>query len=527
MLRLLVFHVNQSTFCRRFCGDGVGVHPCGRPGQAQGHAPTWLRWVAVCTLVGFICLQPSINLPPAYGQATARADQPFGAAGAQALIEVTPFGNLNASTYNDNSFRITNTATGGQTITSLTVDLSTTVLPDIVFDPDGKAGDLVAKAFTPNDGTVATGYLNHQLRDFHNGSNDNDGFKRLTVNFNDFAPGENFGFSIDIDPTTIKGTNAPGPGESGSVSGLELIGATVTVTFSDGTTATSALFHRENSDSGSENMVRNPAPAQPAIALPGVNTPTTLFAAAQAVRVNAPAGSTIRLLRLEGALFVQAGGAYDLDAFEANSVVAWQAYRATVNDSGTVTIPVTLAKTGTDGGLNYLVAVVEGADGMTGSLSNRLVVDYAPEGNTAPTLAPLADQQSGEGNRVLVTVTATDPDTRPQPLTFSGVNLPPGLTINPTTGTISGLIALGAAAQSPYAVTVTVSDGADQVERTFSWTVTASPTSTPTITVTPAPSATPTPSTTAQPSPTPTSQPTATPTVDAGNAVLLLPLIQK
>ena len=196
-----------------------------------------------------------------------------------------------------------------------------------------------------------------------------------------------------------------------------------------------------------------------------------------------------------------------------------------------------MTKTGNDGGLNYLVAVVEAADGMTGPISNLLVVDYAPEGNTLPTLAPIADQQSGEGNTVLVTVTAADPDNRPQPLAFSGVNLPAGLTIDPTTGTISGLIAVGAAAQSPYPVTVTVSDGADRVDRTFTWTVTAPPTSTPTVSATSAPSAThtpsPTPSTTTQPSatatpsPTMTGQPTATPTVGAVSEIFLLPLIQK
>ncbi len=349
--------------------------------------PIWRRWFVVCTLVSFVCLQPLINSPTAYSQVRLPAALPLGTTGAQALIEVTPFGNINASTYNDNSFRITNTATGGQRITSLTVDLGTTLLPDMVFDPDGKAGDLVAKAFTPNDGALATGYLNHQLSDFHNGSNDNDGFDRLTVNFNDFTPGENFGFSIDIDPTTIKGTNAPGPGEAGSVSGLELIGATVTVTFSDGTTASVALFHRENSDSGAENMVRSPAPAQPTIIISGVNSPTTLFAAAQDVRVNASPGSTIRLLRLEAAMFEQPGGAYDLDPFEANSAVAWQEYRATIDGSGTVTIPVTLTKTGSDGGLNYLVAVVAAVDGMTGPTSNVLVVDYTPDGNT-PTVTP-------------------------------------------------------------------------------------------------------------------------------------------
>ncbi len=475
--------------------------------------------------------------------------QPAGTAGAQAFIEVTPYGNINASTYNDNAFRITNNATAGQSITSLTVDLRTTILPDIVFDPDGKAGDLVAKAFTPNDGSAATGYVSHQLSDFHNGIDDSEGFDRLQVSFNDFNPGENFGFSIDIDPTTIKGTNSPGPGESGSVSGLELIGATITVSFSDGNTISAHLFHRENSDSGSEAIVHASAPAAPTIAIPGVTTPTTLFSAAQNIQVNAPAGSTVRLLRVEGALFEQTGGGYDVDPFEANSAVTWQEQSATVDNSGLVTVPVTLTKSNTDGGLNYLVAVVEASDDTTGATSNLLVIDYAPEGNAAPTIAPIANQSSTEGATVAVTVTATDPDNRPQPLTFSATNLPPGLTINATTGQIGGTIAAGCAAGSPYAVSINVSDGADSADTTFQWSVSPPPTGTPptrtptpivtpsaTATATSPASSTATATATATATPTATLERTATPTptptatIDpqtGGEQRILLPLIRR
>ncbi|MEZ4619829.1 MAG: Ig domain-containing protein [Caldilineaceae bacterium] len=215
-------------------------------------------------------------------------------------------------------------------------------------------------------------------------------------------------------------------------------------------------------------------------------------------------------------------------------MVDWWEYSATVPGSGTVEFSVTLTKTKdlTGAGLNYFVAAVEAADGMTGPTSSVLVVEYAPEGNMPPAIATIADQQHEEGEAVLLTVTATDPDNRPQALTYSAQKLPAGLSIAPATGRITGIVADGAAAQSPYAVTITVSDGADSAERTFTWTVNAPPTSTPTPTTNPGvtptrtatPTATDTPAATTSPMSTPpTTTPTATPTLTGTTAPTATP----
>jgi len=358
-------------------------------------------------------------------------------AGAAAFLEVTPFGNLNASTYTDNAFRLTNQATAGQQLTSVTIDLSTALFPDLVFDPDGKAGDLVAKAFTPNDGAVAVGYTSHQLLGFHNGSNDADGFNQLQINFADFAPSESFGFSIDVDPTTIKGVPAPGPGEAGSVSGLELTGATVTVSFSDETSLTAPLFHRTASDSGSEIKLRSDLPAAPTITMPGVSAPTTLFVAAQTIQVSAPAGSTVRLFQVEGALFQQNGGGYDVDAFEANSAIAWAEYGTPVANNGQVTIPVTLTKNGAAGGINHFVAVVTDAAGA-GLMSTKLVIVYDPTGTpptTTPTATPTVTPTSAGATTATVTPSRTPTTTSTPSPTVTGTRQPtatPTVTPSPT-----------------------------------------------------------------------------------------------
>ena len=101
----------------------------------------------------------------------------------QALVQVTPSGGLNASTYTNGSFVIENTSTGGEQIVSVRIKLASGFLPDMIFDPDGLAGDNVAKPFTPNTGATATGLLGHTLLDPHNGIDGSDGYETLEIQF--------------------------------------------------------------------------------------------------------------------------------------------------------------------------------------------------------------------------------------------------------------------------------------------------------------------------------------------------------
>ncbi len=89
------------------------------------------------------------------------------------------------------------------------------------------------------------------------------------------------------------------------------------------------------------------------------------------------------------------------------------------------------------------------------------------EPNEPPTVTNPGAQVQVEGRAVNVTVSATDANN--DELTFSAQGLPPGLTINSSTGAITGTISDGAANNSPYAVTVTVSDGEEDVSVQFSW----------------------------------------------------------
>ena len=81
----------------------------------------------------------------------------------------------------------------------------------------------------------------------------------------------------------------------------------------------------------------------------------------------------------------------------------------------------------------------------------------------------LGDRSDAENDSISLSAAATDPDD--DPLTYAASGLPPGLTINASSGLISGTIAFNAAGE--YPVSLTVRDGTE-VDDTdvFTWTVT-------------------------------------------------------
>ena len=74
---------------------------------------------------------------------------------AQAFFGVTRNLGINASSFNSDSFVLTNESSAGIEITGLRIDCSTGFLPDMVFDPDGIAGDTASKCFEANSGAAA------------------------------------------------------------------------------------------------------------------------------------------------------------------------------------------------------------------------------------------------------------------------------------------------------------------------------------------------------------------------------------
>ena len=54
-------------------------------------------------------------------------------------------------------------------------------------------------------------------------------------------------------------------------------------------------------------------------------------------------------------------------------------------------------------------------------------------------------------------------------MTYSADGLPPGLSIDPSTGLISGVLAPGSSFNQPYWTTVTATDGVDSAQTSFCW----------------------------------------------------------
>ena len=97
--------------------------------------------------------------------------------------------------------------------------------------------------------------------------------------------------------------------------------------------------------------------------------------------------------------------------------------------------------------------------GLTVTGTVEIVVEPV---NQAPVLAePLPDREAREGDALSVPAGAGFSDREGAPLSFSATGLPPGLSLDPATGTISGTIAAGAAAQDGgrFLIAVTADDG--------------------------------------------------------------------
>jgi hypothetical protein len=81
---------------------------------------------------------------------------------------------------------------------------------------------------------------------------------------------------------------------------------------------------------------------------------------------------------------------------------------------------------------------------------------YSIVPNQPPTISSPGNQISGEGQSIALPITASDPEG--DSLGYAATGLPPGLSINSGTGVITGTIAAGARANSPYSSRVTVTD---------------------------------------------------------------------
>ena len=308
------------------------------------------------------------------------------AAAPEAFFGITLNENRGASTFSGHSFTLTNQSTAGEKITSISLDISSSIFPDIVFDPDGIAGDIVAKCFSADSGKAETGWISpaDKCTDPFSGPH-NDGWDIMSLDFADFDPSETFTFSIDIDHNSTRGSAGNAPG--GAISGFELSGSALTVEFDSGATLSTSIFPQPGSEGGGQNLVKAGGPSAPSVQLVGLSDPATTATASQTVRVTGVAGEDIRLYAVEASMLQGTTAIFDRDPFEANTARAITEVSATIGGGGTVDIPVTLTAESAHGGLNHFFAAVEDSDG-----SGRT----SPRSNVA--IARLTIPCSGDGD---------------------------------------------------------------------------------------------------------------------------------
>ena len=133
-------------------------------------------------------------------------------------------------------------------------------------------------------------------------------------------------------------------------------------------------------------------------------------------------------------------------------------------------LPAGLTISGTTGVISGTVPVgthsvtVTARDGVLQASTSFTITATA---NAAPTLAAVSNQTNDTNDVVSLQLAGSDADG--DPLTYSATGLPTGLTMNATTGRISGTPANGTG--GTHNVTATVSDGALTASRSFTWTV--------------------------------------------------------
>ena len=232
-----------------------------------------------------------------------------------ALVSITvDSDNVQISNFESNSFTILNT--GGKKISKIEIDVTEALYAGSVFDPFGQAGDTVSKALTI-DSPGNTGIILPSNYNPYVGLGGINGYTGLILGFDEnvnggFEPGESIGFSIDMDPNSIAEANKSQldagtipTWDVGGVSGAELIGSQIKVTFSDETTATSQLQGIGN-QAGAQALISQDSPNLSAsLRVNGVTPGNVGFYNSDGpnVVVDGPAGQTARVVLTKG--FIQ------------------------------------------------------------------------------------------------------------------------------------------------------------------------------------------------------------------------------
>jgi VCBS repeat-containing protein len=139
-----------------------------------------------------------------------------------------------------------------------------------------------------------------------------------------------------------------------------------------------------------------------------------------------------------------------------------------LNANGTYTYTPAANFNGSDS-FTYTVTDADGA------ASTATIVISVTAVYDAPAATPIATVSANDHSSVNVGIAGNFSSPDNLPLTYTATGLPAGLTLDPTTGVISGTLSASASAQAPggggnYSVTVSANDGTTTVSQTFTLT---------------------------------------------------------
>jgi len=283
----------------------------------------------------------------------------------RAFMEIGTSCDLTNDTYDDFGFTITNYSTNPTfNITQVRLNLSTAIMQDIFFDPNAQAGDQVGKGFTVNSGGTATGFT---TASFSNFDNFHSGYRELIINFANSGP-NNFGqfntlsFSTDVDHSSLKFYG--GLDNVGRISGLDLVGMTITVEFSDGTILTSQAAPVKDCAGKTEAVFSDActSPGVPTVVPLSVPTqPTYTFDTTHTLRVLGLPNKDVVLYQVEGEMDFKENDhlpyPFDIDEHEENHFLSVKIDTLSLGNFGLVDVPVTIDNTSANGGRVHFFAV--------------------------------------------------------------------------------------------------------------------------------------------------------------------------
>ena len=416
------------------------------------------------------------------------------------------------SNFAKNSFRLENS--GDKVIVEAVIDVTGALYPDSVFDPFGVGGDAISKELTiDTDG--GTGAVAPTMASYI-GAGGAAGYSGIRLTFDEavsggFQPGEEVRFSVDMDPNSIAGTtkNTLDAGSSpdwdiGGISGAELIGSTLTLTFADGTTATGQL-HGADNQFGSKALAAQDTPNLSVNLTVNGLTPGgtgSYDVTGPAVTVSGPAGETARVVLTKG--FIQPvvnlfdePVASQLNAqlavlaagdFPANNAVEFQTVDVvldgTVQDISSLFdfsgVPIYDFAGEDELPLGFVASVIDtnNDDFAIGPVTTPIYLKYEEAtSNQAPSITSSDAFTLEENGTAVGTVTATDPENDTLSYAIAGGADSAQFAINASTGALSFLSApdfetptdLGA--DNVYDLQVSATDGSNTTTQDIAVTV--------------------------------------------------------